>query len=519
MGKKTRRSLDTAQGTLIEAPAGGRAKHEPRVDFRDPDPRALFVGSERLEAFLGSRGMSWIVRLREQLEKYDWSALEASYRGGGRPPFHPRIVLGLMIYGISLGLTSLRELESLSVRDVGAWFLTGGEWIDFTTICKFLLRHEEVITDGFFVGITRTLVGQLRLEAGPVAGDGTVVEAAASRFGLMKAEAAREMATAAAEVAATNPEDEELRQRAEHLDTVASAASYRQARSGQKGRTIVVSPEEPDAVLQPRKDGVNRPSYKPSLLVHPSGLIVGQHVDPSSENRALEPMMAHHEAIFQAPPTTALLDAGYASLDVLAFAVQQQLDVLIPTGKAWSEEDILKPGHRGLIAKTDFVYDEKADTYRCPAGALLTRSYEEQDERGRKSRRYRTNACLTCPLKSKCTRGERRTIKRYEGEELKEAMAQVMKQPAAREMYANRATWAEPPFARIGCRQRLKRFRRKGLQKVRMEFTLHCIAFNLRRADRLLEGLVVVIAVAYRGSQPVVLVVMGFALAQEPYRH
>jgi hypothetical protein len=67
---------------------------------------------------------------------------------------------------------------------------------------------------------------------------------------------------------------------------------------------------------------------------------------------------------------------------------------------------------------------------------------------------------------------------RYQGEELKEAMAQVLSQPAARAKYQRRQAIVEPCFAELRERQGLKRFHRRGLAAVRVEFALHCIAFN-----------------------------------------
>ena len=61
-------------------------------------------------------------------------------------------------------------------------------------------------------------------------------------------------------------------------------------------------------------------------------------------------------------------------------------------------------------------------------------------------------------------------------------MAQMLTQPAARAKYRCRAAIVEPFFAELRERQGLKRFHRRGLKSVRVEFALHCIAFNLKKA-------------------------------------
>jgi hypothetical protein len=61
-------------------------------------------------------------------------------------------------------------------------------------------------------------------------------------------------------------------------------------------------------------------------------------------------------------------------------------------------------------------------------------------------------------------------------------MAEVLSHPAARAKYRRRQAIVEPCFAELRERQGLRRFHRRGLNAVRAEFALHCIAFNLKRA-------------------------------------
>jgi hypothetical protein len=70
------------------------------------------------------------------------------------------------------------------------------------------------------------------------------------------------------------------------------------------------------------------------------------------------------------------------------------------------------------------------------------------------------------------------------GEEFREWMAQQLEHPLARARYRRRKVIVEPCFAELRERQGLKRFHRRGLKAVRVEFALHCIAFNLKRAVR-----------------------------------
>lgn len=77
------------------------------------------MGTQRLDAYLQSHALGWVVELRRIVEGLDYTPLLVAYTGTGRPPFHPRTLLGLVVYGILRRAWALRELEELAVRDEG----------------------------------------------------------------------------------------------------------------------------------------------------------------------------------------------------------------------------------------------------------------------------------------------------------------------------------------------------------------------------------------------------------------
>lgn len=489
MRRRRKEVPNTAQGELgmriPESPRqGGLLGKDPR--FTDDSPWHLFVGGVRLDEYLKSRGMGWVVRLRSELEAVDFGALTANYQRTGRNPFHPRTLLGLIVYGILNGQQSLRALESLAARDVGAWWICGGHQPDHSTIGDFIERHREVLSEEFVRGLVRGLIKRKRLRPGVVAGDATVVEAAASHYEKLSEEAAQVAAQRAQQKAEESPQDETLRRQAERAQRAAEAVAERRQRREQQGKStqsVVVSGREPEAVLQPRKDGAMRFAYKPATLVHESGLIVGQAVHPSSETAVVDELMEQHRDAFGSWPKTALLDAGYCTPAVLAEMVERDVNVLCPSGRTNQGEDWEKKGNKGLFGKARFAYDEERNVYRCPAGAELRQSEQSCDAAGRPYRAYTTNACSGCELRTRCTTSRHgRKIKRYEGEEFKEAMARVLRQPAARREYQRRAPIAERPFAEFRERHGLRRFHRCGLLGAAVEFALHVIAFDLKWA-------------------------------------
>jgi hypothetical protein len=340
------------------------------------------------------------------------------------------------------------------------------------------------------------VVQRLKLRPGLSSIDGTVVESAASRWKLLQAEAAALAAAEASRASGAEPDNTALQQTAQTAEEVARVAEQRCATRAQQGKptdTVVVACSDPDAVVQPRKDKVKRPAYKASTLMHEAGVIIGQYVDPSSEPAAVKPLLEQHHEVFAQLPPTLLIDAGYHHGPLLGDLAEQAIDVLCPSGKAMGDDDWEKQGSKGLFAKNQFRYDDQRDAYVCPANALLSYADQGKDARGHRYRRYRTAACAHCPVRAQCTTGKHgRSIKRYAGDEYKEAMALVLMQPRAREVYRQRMPIAETVHAELRERFGLRRFHRRGLSAVRAEFGLYCIAFNLKKALRDAAVLVVV---------------------------
>lgn len=492
MRRRRKEVPNTAQRDLgLKIPDSAEGAPKPRGDrarFTDDSTGHLFIGAERLDQYLKRRGMDWVVQLRGELERLDYSALEASYQRIGRNPFHPRTMLGLIVYGILSGQWSLRGLENLAVRDVGAWWICGGQQPDHSTIGDFVNRHSEVLTQEFVLSLVKELVGRMRLQPGVVAGDGTVIEAAASHYRKLKTEAAQAAADKAREGAEVEPDNgqaQALAHKAQQAAQVAAQRTERRQRQGKPTESVVVSAREPEAVLQPRKDGAKRFAYKPSTLVHESGLIVAQAVHASSETAVVDELMNQHVEAFGTMPNTALFDAGYCQPTLLKDMVDRNVNVLCPSGKTNRGEDWEKKGHRGLFSKARFEYDEKCNVYRCPAGAELRQIEQSRDAEGRVYRAYATKACQRCELRAQCTTSRSgRKVKRYDAEEFKEAMAEVLRDPRARAEYRRRAPIVERPFAEFRERQALRRFHRCGLAGASVEFALHIIAFDLKWAIR-----------------------------------
>src|SRR5260221_9685021 len=151
-----------------ETKPGAAQEHHFHVGKRDK----LFVAEERLSTYLERNGNGWVLRLEEAIRKLDLTSLLAGYSTQGRHALHPRLVLGLIVFGLLLQQTSLRALERLARFDVRAWWITGGEQPDHSTIGKFVIQHAEALPTEVFDALVRQLVASLNLKTSDAAIDG-----------------------------------------------------------------------------------------------------------------------------------------------------------------------------------------------------------------------------------------------------------------------------------------------------------------------------------------------------------
>jgi transposase len=455
------------------------------LEFIDPNPREIFVGAYRLDRYLEEREQTEPLKIREFLRSLDYSDFERAYKPSLRRPYAVVSMIGLILYGIMRGISSLRELERLARLDLGCQWITGGLMPDHSSLGRFINRHEALLKESYFEGLTREVLKRTGGNTSSVAGDGTVIQAATSRYGTLKAEAAEERARKRREQANAAPSDEKAQEKAHQAERTAVVAKEREEARRAKGRdksSGVVAPSEPEAVIQPLKNGAKAPAYKASVTVNSQRIVTGKEVLPSSEVQAVEPMLSQTERIGDRPVQQARYDAGYFCEAMIALGLEKNLDLLIPEGKANTAEDFEKRSSK-QFAKSRFVYESEHDRYRCPAGKYLLPAERCRGSATQQAyTRYMTDACGSCALRSQCTTGkEGRSLKRYEGDEGKEALRAVMQQEGARAEYRKRQAWVEPVFSELTGVQKLKRFRRRGLAKVKVEFSLHTCAHNLRR--------------------------------------
>jgi CheY-like chemotaxis protein len=136
---------------------------------------------------------------------------------------------------------------------------------------------------------------------------------------------------------------------------------------------------------------------------------------------------------------------------------------------------------QGLFGKERFVYEPESDCYVCPNQQRLTFRFQSSESKNKKFRYYWTLACLNCPIKAQCTTNKKfRRIKRWEHEAIAE---RVQKRVLAHSIIMKlRKQIVEHPFGTLKFWNDQRHFLTKGLEKVKGEFSLSTLAYDIKRA-------------------------------------
>lgn len=135
------------------------------------------------------------------IERLDLSAMVRAYRGSGSAPYHPSVLIGLLVDGYATGVFSSRQLERATYDLVAVGFIAANDHLDHDTIATFRRRFPGEIEQLFVAVLVLAREAGL-VKLGTVALDGTRVHADASRHSALSYGHARKIeAQLAAEVA------------------------------------------------------------------------------------------------------------------------------------------------------------------------------------------------------------------------------------------------------------------------------------------------------------------------------
>ena len=449
---------------------------------------------ERLEDYVSPENpVRFLDTFVEKLDLARLGFTKAVCAATGAPPYPPAALLKLYLYGYLHRIRSSRSLEAECHRNVELIWLTGKLAPDFKTIADFRkdnLKALKAVHRQFIV-----LCRQLDLFGGQLlAIDGSKFRAVNSRDNNISAAKLKELIAHtdarlaeylktldeadAAEPAVAPLDKTALQQKIAALQDKRDWHEELLAQLDDEQKQISVT--DPDTRRMHTGNG-NVVGYNAQLAVDAKHKLIAAAdvTNDVTDYRQLANVAIEAKQNLGVQQIEVVADKGYYNATEVSRCVEQQITPHIP------KADTSANTQQGLFGKRQFRYDVQKDVYVCPGDQELTYRFATF-ELGRGLRYYRASACNRCALKAQCTRNQaNRTITREDNEHLMEAMAQRLKREP--EKFRLRKSLAEHPFGTIKRWMGCTHFSLKGLEKVRTEWSLITLAYNLKRVLNLVS--------------------------------
>ena len=435
--------------------------------FRPYDPRQSFLLPPSPQEWLPEEHLAYFVL--DVVETLDLRELMAPYEGEerGQPPYDPRMMLALLVYGYCVGVPSSRKIEQRTYEDVAFRVIACNQHPDHSRISNFRRRHLSVL-GSLFVQVLKLCRRAGLVGLGRVALDGTKVKANASRhkamsYGRMKEDEAKleakvkELLSAAE--AADRAEDEqerihgrtqipeELRRAETRLARIRKLKSELEAEAKQ---------QQKDDDQEPPAGAATLPSHRVPTENDGTPTSKAQRNFTDAESR----IQKGHDGFVQGYNCQAAVDADHQI--IVAQAVTNQppdVEHLIPLVDQVRANLGRKP--KQLLADSGY-YSEANVTW------LESRDIDPFIATGR-SRLER----------KKAPRG--RIPKDLT---VKQRMARKLATKRGAAVYARRKVLPEPVFGQIKHVRGFRQFLMRGLEKVRAEWSLISLTHNLLKLHR-----------------------------------
>lgn len=384
---------------------------------------------------------------------------------GGQYPYHPRMLLKVLVYGYTSNIYSSRKLEAACRENIHFMWLTGRQTPDHNTINRFRSERLKDVIKEVFSQVVLMLAEEGRLSLKEVFTDGTKIEANANRYTFIWAKSiktnrekiiaqVKELLDYAGKVAAAEMEDhtptdfdpidgqavqktvdhinEALKNKPEVPKAVKTKLAYLKKTAAQnidkykeqeemlKGRKSCSKTDSDATFMRMKEDHMKNGQLKPGYNLQASTsnqYIVNYtlHSNPT-DTLTLPAHVENHKALYGEVPEVLVADAGYGSEQNLAWLEGNGIEAYVKHGsfdKDQQSEARQEPGRRGKKVgdKKPFTadklhYNREADCYICPMGQRMHKVWEgvQRTESGyeRVISRYQAQDCSQCPLRGVC---------------------------------------------------------------------------------------------------------------------
>jgi transposase len=443
-------------------------------NFRPIDRQTRFLLPPSVEDWLPEKHLARFVV--ELIDGLDVSAMSGAYRGSGSAGYHPRLLLGILIYGYATGIFSSRKLERATYDSVAFRFVAANEHPDHDTIATFRRRFLKEI-EGLFVQVLLLAREMGLLKMGTVALDGTKIHANASKHSALsyehvgrieaqlKAEVAELLAKAEAADQSAVPDGlsipDELARREERLQKLGEARAKIEARAKERFEREKAEHQARLAAREAKEKATGKkPGGKPPEPPVAGPRPTDQINLTDDESRIMPISSGGFEQCYNAQAVVA-----EGSLLVVATNVVQA-----PNDKQQLEPVLAKisalPKDLGApeIMLGDNGYFSAANVTACLAAGI-----EPLLALARDAHHQPLNERFANPPPAP------------ENPTPVEAMAYRLRTPEGKKLYALRKHIPEPVFGIIKSVLGFRQFLLRGLDNVNGEWTLVAMAWNVKR--------------------------------------
>jgi transposase len=443
-------------------------------NFRPTDRETGFLMPPSVDEWLPEQHLARFIV--EVVEGLDLRGMSGSYRGSGSASYHPSVLLSILVYGYATGVFSSRKLERATYDSVAFRFIAGNEHPDHDTIASFRRRFLKQI-EALFVEVLKLAREMGVLKLGTVALDGTKIHANASRHSALsyehagkietqlKAEVADLLAKAEAADQADVPDGmsipEELARREARLAKLAEARAKIEARAKERFERERAEHEAKLAARQAKAEASGRkPSGRPPQPPVEAPLPTDQINLTDEASRIMPVAGGGFEQCYNAQAAVAADSLLVVAIDVVQAANdKQQIEPMVEKLKALPEE-LGKP--ETLLA--DNGYFSASNVTACETADIAPLIATGRDAH-HPSLAERFAAAPAAPQNPTPV----------------QAMAHRLKTPEGRQLYALRKQVPEPVFGIIKSVLGFRQFLLRGLDRVRGEWSLVTMAWNLKR--------------------------------------
>jgi len=456
----------------------------------------------------------------------DLSRFEDRYNNDetGRSAYDPKILLKIVLFGYSRGMTSSRRMEWACRKNVTFIALSSGQHPDHSTIAAFVSSMKDEISPLFrdvllvceemdLLGGTLFALDGLRLPSNASkqwSGTRSELEGRKQRIEakvkkLLCEHTEQDKRDEGSPKAGGGPDRQRQIERLQKkADRIGKWLKENEAKIGPRGKEITSNITDNESAEMYTAHGIIQgyngqalADSKHQVIVH--GEAFGNSQDFEHVPPVLEGAKQNMEAIGQSEDYFSgkilTADSNYHSRTNIGKCEEEGIDAYIPDRFFRRRDPRYKPQRRywpkrkRRFGLEDFNYDKETDRYVCPAGKYLKLKVRRVKNAGNLYQQYGADEsdCRGCTLRSRCLRTKH---SRYRwlyvptgtvGTNFSKKMVAKIDTEQGRKIYPQRLGIIEPVFANIRVHKRLDRFTLRGKAKVNIQWLLYCMVHNMEK--------------------------------------